>query len=482
MTTASPTRFNGKARRRPKLPMLCMDWSESSVEIALVGMRDSRPIVMQQWHLERVEGPILGAAPDEVGRWLAGQFREQEIPKRPVYVSIPRRQVVLKTFLQDNVAARDFTEAVLLQAESQYPMPLDQLVVDFVAQPAVDDRQSLVLAAAVAETTVVAIEAMMDAASLELKGIGLGELGLGRTPNTERATAMQLVVYAGEFNLELLAFRGGVPFLTQSLLVPSGEQELKGAIEKLIDHFKSRVEEFGLASGKSIYLRGPRASVIRPLFESRFDEILFEDEQSLRCLGLAQQFQHPESTVDFLSPRRPPDRTAARRRNIILATGVLLVASAALFAWLQATHDRLDRKLAERREQLDEIEKRLAGQQSTFDSVRAIQDWKDSRVEWSREISQVLDRLGDNERVYLERLQVESLTESTELNAQITGLARQSQDVLSAADRFVSDERAYAVTPGAIRPSGRDRYYRSSFDLGLRWPREQNSEATDVED
>lgn len=465
--------------------MLCIGWGDDALVVAQIGLSKSRPVLQKQWRLQRDSNSPADRDPLQLGLWLEEQWNRNQIPKSAVYVAVPRRQVVLKSFQQSVVQGVPLAETVLLQAESRYPMQMDQLVVDFVQLPSIQsENERIVLTGSIAKPIVNAIETTLDIAGLKLQGVGVGELGLGMLAHETDEHKFELSVLADEVGLEFVASRSGAVFLAQSLRMPLGESERNESIGKLIEHFESKIKDLGFPVPTCVCLYGSHSAAVEAIFASRFPNVIrgaIKERDSIRLQGLASIFNEPSANLNFLNPRKPPDRNANRRKKILrfaLVAGAVMVA---VSAWVFKIHTDLDKQLAKLNAQHAELRTQLEGTEPTLTAAQQISRWDESRVKWSGELDTLVKQLGSNERCFLKRIQLDSLPESDEVSARLTGLVREKEDALAIADRLVNDLQGYEVAPGPIRPSRQDPYYKSSFDLRISWVKDQEEESRDAQ-
>ena len=475
------TRKPKKSRnRKPKLPMLCVQWGESSVHIAHIGLRKSLPTIRKQWHFE-YEQPLLEANAEQLGSWLRAQFRQHGVPRQAAYVSVPRRKVATNSFPQQVIPGIHLAETVLLQAESRYPMEMSELVVDFVHQskPQRSETQ-VVLTGSIPSETISTLQAVFEYAAIPVIGIGVGEFGLGAMTYNATEREMELSVLVDDETIEIVAARFGVPFLSRSLNI-AGAPVGSESIGKLFDHVETKVIELGFPSPDAIRMYGPESASLKSMLSSRFTKVTIDEPEpsdEVRLKGLAASFNQ-SSYIDFLAPETPPDQNVIRRSMLIRVACLLAIAGLGLTVWLSRIHDDLDQQLSVLQTQQAGLQEKLVGSEETFAAAQEISRWDQSRVEWSDEINRILSLVGSNERCYLRRLQIDSLSETGRPSGLIVGLVREDKDALGIADRLVRAPEGYKVQPGPIRPSQQDPHYQATFDLKIEWDRESRRQMND---
>ena len=461
--------------------MLCLDWSEDALQVALVGLQKSRPQIQKHWCLKYQDGSLLDADASQVGPWLRRLWKEHGIPDQGVYVALPRRQVVLGSFRQQYLPGVDLAEAILLQAESRYHSQIDDLVVDFLQQPSPgDDDGCAVMTGAVSGAIVQRIKSWLSAASIDLLGLGVGELGLGWLPDGSECDKSRLSILVDDTTVEIVASHVGVPVVAQSLNVPNDRVQRIESLRRLIGHVMTATTDLGFSAPSQVRLFGADHDV-QELCAQQVGDVVIEEPKRLPLLrleGLAATFNRPGTNLDFVAPRRPPDRQAIRRNRLLVATGLIGLVAAGMSAWVYKAHADLDEQLAALKETQRSVEKKLVGSEPTFASAQAVSDWNDSRIDWSDEIHSLLVHVGDNQRCYLQRLQLDSVSGTESASALITGLVRENQDALQIAENLIGDSHDYKVAPGPIRPSKQDPHYKASFDLTVQW--ESSGEVNNV--
>lgn len=466
-----------------KRPHLCINWEDNVLTIAKMRIDDSRPVVDASWRVEHNPGVV--GDPRRLGKYLHEEFERQKIPFLPAFVAVPRRRLLMKSFLQREVADVDIVDAVLLQVESRYPAQLDELVVDFIDQPGPKEGgEQIILAGAAAVNVIDDLRTALQAASIQILGIGTAELGLASLTHRVCQHEMALSVLVDQDNLEFVISRSGTPLFSQSLPLPKSSTEHDSVIEKLLDHLEQRTAEFGFPPVESACVFGNAPPQIQASIEPRFENFQLMptgDAGLARLQGLTASFLLANRALDFNSPRQPVNHAAIRRNRRVLVACLCALVLGIAGVWLSKTQNQLDERIASLRDQHALIQGELDANQTVFAEAEAISDWSSHRTKWSVELHKLLDLIGSNQRCYLQRLRLDGETESAPVSVQVSGHVRQKDDALEIFDRLAFGQQGVQVFPGPIQPSDQDPYYGSRFDARIEW-HDTTKERTDVQE
>jgi type IV pilus assembly protein PilM len=135
-------------------------------------------------------------APDRVEAALRGAYRRCGSRQRRVAVALPASQVICKLCqLPASQAEAEMEAQLLAEADTLFPFPLDDLVIDFQALGVSPGRTGYrdVLVAACRQSTLQPLEALFEAAGLELDAVELDSIALRRLLPQRCASAAALL-------------------------------------------------------------------------------------------------------------------------------------------------------------------------------------------------------------------------------------------------------------------------------------------------
>lgn len=411
---------------------------------AVAGTATRGGVTVRAWvSAARPEGV---AAEDAValGAWIRGVLDGADIPRVGVVYAVPRSEVVLKRFSVPGAAGLDDGELgslVRLQMARQLTMPLESAVVDFapveertvIGAGAGDTRERGVVAGAMPGDRVEWCRGLTTTAGLKLARIGVrsfgvaalvaeisqrrgavmgvalgpasaefvivedGSLALARAADVARpAEAAEFEAYAERLGVEArrtwAGHRAGTAGGPCESVVVLGEGELARLAA-------ARCGAAVEAPGVTLALDGAELSVgvALPGEMSEHDR-----GAAAPLIGLLVEQARGARSLDFLNPRRAPDRAASRRRALLLA-----IAGAVVFgggAWQMGVWE-LDRLRGE----LRTLQQQRAETQGRYDAFlieharqKHLETWRGAQVDWLAHLERLRRQLPDPREAQLE--------------------------------------------------------------------------------
>ena len=363
-----------------------------------------------------------------VGAWARGELDRAKIGGSRAVFAAPRGDVVLKRLrLPPGVRDDDLPDMVRLQMARQLTMPAEGAAIDYVAM-----AQGDVLAAAMPQERLGFLRQVASAARLKIERVGLrasGVAALLAEPSSKRDGPV-LAVAPGAASVEFVVMHAGRPVFARC--ADLGLKELAGtdaaalperiAVEAkrtwmsyrggpesapieavLVPGEGSLAREIARRCGESLGIAWELAPLPARVVMPR-DMPEAERLKLAPLAGLVGEDMLAEPTLNFASPRRAPDRAAARRRTALLGAlaAILVVGSAVVIA-----KGRL-RSLEGRAATAHSKRLALAGEYAAFIKhearLRHLEQWEKSGVDWVAHAAWLSDLMPDPRAARLDSL------------------------------------------------------------------------------
>lgn len=405
-----------------------------------------------------------------IGHWLRQKLDAQGITTRHAVLVLPRQSAMLKLIDIPNVPHDELASLVLLQAESRFARPLDELCCDFLKLPG----KPFVLLASVPRQTLDLQTSILSEAGLETLTATIGELNLTHHDPDSLIGGAQLSVTATQDHAELILSQAGIPMAAMTVRRTGDEahdrRSLAAAVARMIASLPASLDVAHVGSvalfdshaaqlvpnGASI--EQPQAITIR-LMESQDTAI----EPALP-MSLASRAA-PNDSLDLLNPRRPVDPIAMSRRRA-QRWGLAAAALVCLGAFFAYEHSRtLNAEIAQLKRRDAELTKLIERGQTLLGTASFVEDWRHSQVDWPRELSHFVEQLPARDRAYLTRLTLDIAPDSSVPMLRASGLARETSDVLQLHQQLLTEQAGYSLQPHAIEPNPQDPLFKSRFDI-----------------
>lgn len=312
------------------------------------------------WRLVRRPDEIRSSEPGEIGAWLKRELGEGGISGGRVVLGAPRSEVVLKLITLPGGAsldAHELADVVRLQMLRQTAVAIEDAVLDYLpldAEQASSDRQ--VLVGAIPGDRLAWRRRVLDAAGLKFGGLrlrasGIAEL-IGASTGSEDAPSLGVAIGPASVEFALIE-RGRLVFARTADLPAIGDDRAalasRIAVEAKRTAMSFRVAQQTPDVGAVIVLGDDGlaretsercAEMLEVPSRTHLPTIQGIERlpgEAARALcplvGLAIQDEHERPGLDFVNPRRAPDKMQAKRRIAMAAVlGVLLIGGAGYVA------------------------------------------------------------------------------------------------------------------------------------------------------
>ncbi len=352
-----------------------------------------------------------------VGAWLGEKLRECGAGGAKVALSLPRGEVVIKRLVlpvAENVAHEDVVGAVRLQMSRQLSVPAEASAIDYIPLPSggagAEAGTQSVTAAALPGDRMDWCRAMGRAAGVKLSRIGLRCFGGGHVLSDEslRRDGSVLGVIPSASSVEFVVVEAGQLMLARAVDIGWPIDDSPAAIDAYADRVAVEAKRTWmshravagqvecqavivlgdgtgaekLASKCGAGLERPGSTLIPAGASLAKSEAEPAASIAAASVGLMLEEASQRPNLDFLHPRKAPDR-AARRRQLVLAGAFLAIiglGSPIVFAQIEISS--LDDELERVRRITQERQGELNDMWAEDARLRNLESWSSVKVDW----------------------------------------------------------------------------------------------------
>jgi len=375
----------------------------------LTGEVSSGGVRVRGWHVAARPANLRQTDAAALGTWLAGEVRTLGASRGRVVLVVPRHECVLKhlqvpTTPEGTVSAHDLAGIVRLQMIRQLALPLEGTLIDFVPP---SGSNGAVLAAAMPAERLAWWNDVSISAGIKPSRLTVGSVGAS-------VLLSDLHDRRGGPVLGIRTTPGGVEFL----VIESGGLGASRAIDLDRDSFDqpegwtSRVAMEARRTWMShVGARNVELDTVAVLGEGPETRALAEQcAQGLSCmpdtvrglqgqglpdgvpekhqgalvalLGLLFEEAAERPSLDFLHPRRAPDRAAVARKAVLIGSLGLIVLGSLLYVVADQSLSGLGRSLTLAQSERAALETEYAGFLVEHARTSHLEAWRASRVDW----------------------------------------------------------------------------------------------------
>lgn len=438
----------GTTPQRVPLPpkVLVVAWSANGASISVYQCSGSPQVRLDSFNIEWSEEEQHSY--EVIGDLISRELRQRGITVQDVVASIPRRFVVLKNLELPPTDQTSIADIVYLQCENLFPVSRSTLEIDFLEHESAADEDTSILVCAVPKPVVQLILESLRYARLKPLGLGIGELGIPLLSPSSGADELQFDLLASGNRFEFLISRNRLPVISHAGQAPDLESErgryiystmnrlLQAAAQRLPDLRVTKIHAYGdLDDDIVIEIRRAVQIPIQYHAESLTSEV--------KDLALLAAYEHPDQSIDLLSPRKPIDPAVEFRRKVVLYATIAAAVIVLFGLPLTWSNYRLDRQLAtikEERADLAQQVERLEPLEKTWKKLVAFER---ARVDYASELRAILDRFQPSEQMHLESLEISEASSSGVVVMRFVGRIKDREawtsltnDLLAATDRY----------------------------------------------
>ena len=453
-----------------------IDWMDPSVSAHEVVVRDGRVELVREFHARWPDTATPQESPDLAAEWLRQQLKQVGITAVNTIVCVPRRSVSLRLLEFPIVEDDELAALVMLQLETRTELLTDDRVYDYLPLPFVRNAEKRhVLMATMPRDKWREIVETTRGCGLNLLASGIGELAVDALTDVQ-TSGLTLNVLANHAKVEFVLSHGGAPLASHSARMPhDGQQQFAESISNVADRMVAALpESLSAIPLVRINLMGPHANALLAGARQHADCdvrcVPVAADHAVRPLALATCLSVSSDTVNFQSPRQPAEPGRARKQQLtrFLVGAIILVGLVGYC--IHDEHAKLQGEtlaLQDAGQKLEELNQRGA---STIEAWRFVDAWKQSTVDWSRELQMFSDQLPKVGTGYLTQIQLEHSGDSQLPLIRADGLAQDSESAMAVNRKLMQLAEKYEVQPHGIEPGTSDAQFQAAFrvEVGIR--------------
>ncbi|WP_442485288.1 hypothetical protein [Aeoliella sp. SH292] len=387
--------------------LLLLDWDDRQVR-ALFGSESGGSMRVREAASAELNGDPTAA---NIASALKPLVAGMQAGKAKVAVVLGGRDVQSRLLRVPPVPAEEMPDVVRLRASTEFPTVDDSAVIDYLPMPAIEDQSATVLAARVTEKMLamardVCTKLHLTLQHVVMRGCGVAEVATRAKPELVSGVHLIAALRGGE--LELVGIRDGKPAVIRTIPVPAdgdvesrataATREIRRTIAAVTSELNantidSRVwivgsdDDVGVAERTAralsrridtVDLRTVAGDVSWPADASAYSGML----------GCGHSIASRDVPLDFLAPRRPPEKKAPIRTYALagsLAAMVLLGGGWFIYSTVNGIETAITTANDERNKTLADLKKLEPEQKQSAE----IEKWLATDVNWLDEIDRV---------------------------------------------------------------------------------------------
>lgn len=472
------------------------DWGERRLcGIAAQVSRDHARVT-HVFDLAWPEGVNASTDPKKAGEWLQAELKKRGLEKAAALVSLPRERVVVRQLELPAAPDDELPELVRLQAATRSTRPLDSLFLDFLPLPQRDESSARdVLLATVVKETVDEVSAVLAAAEMELQAVGVSSIAaaeIAARAERRRGNAESGAILAvGQFEqrVEISVTRGDRVLMTHSTHISGTDErqdnlfvaaEISRSVVALERYLAGARIAHGYVFGSADEFAGLRKIIqdrigcavdpLDPLTDASVS-LKTEVPKSKRgmyagAVGMALAAGNATvPTLDFLHPRRPPEKRDIRREQLVYGGGGL--AAAALiglvgYFWYVSS---LDSKIESLQTQAGTLQTRINDGKGVVAAAGIVSEWQSHNLNWLDQLRDLGQTLPGTDQLYLNRLDVNANARNVIARVSGEGVAKERAAINELNQKLV--DRDLRVIPKQVTVDRDDPEYPYRFQLDV---------------
>lgn len=480
---------------------LALDWEHRQVcgldaEVSADGV-----VVRQAFVLDWPDGKSPDVDVPAAGSWLVEQFQKLGLTPKPVLVTVPREDAVVRVIEVPNVSDSELPDVVKYQAASKSARSLDTMLLDFLplpTRPGIAGRE--VLVATIGKEVVDAMRLVLSRTGCELAGISLTAPALvelvARCEKTEppldpQGTELTIIIHGQRVEIAFLRQRSLL--LTHSARLPDdatdADRQRQAVVAEVNRSLVALKRQFEDASVSRTWIWGDAEScrqlgeVIGKRFHCAVKVADPLKSPGITAIGINNVGSHALFTgpaglllsqagkltesLDFLHPRQPVVPKDFRRLYGLSAAAAAVVIFGSAF-WIRSVKVN-NRSEDARKAQAaaTDITDQLRMSKSAVEAADIVQKWNSPHASWLDRLSELTTVNESTERRYFSKLTMQSVAG---VNGEIIGncFAKDRDDVEDLSIKL-------SARPGIVVPvpepkgKGSDGDYTARFDLKITW-------------
>lgn len=448
-------------------PDAVIHWMEARVVLTCLNYDSSGTIVEASHVIAWNNDDERFSDPDRLGAYFAAEVSRSGLSIRRAVVSVRRQGTMVRAVDLGKICSEEVARAVALHVEGLEHSLNRELAWDFLVHRDESSSGQLATLVTCPANVINGIADTLTAAGIEVTGCVLGELALGSLQESA-GDHESCFVLANEQKLDVVLLRNGRPLTALATRMPESADASAAVVRQLVDRMQSALpQQLAIGHIDHFSVVGMRAvEVGRELKALGIGNVSLIDSQHPRdsiALAIGNTVVAQQPLPDLLHPTLPPDERRLQQvrwvKRGLVAASVAAAAVIGVMIWHQLLQSELTIVTA-----------RCNNAQAVLDhaapAVRKweyLSDWESQAIKVPEELTQLSALLPDAERVFLTRLQIEDVPGHQAPMLRVDGLAKGTTDVM-ALNRALLDAN-YSLRPHAIEPAGRDKQFRSQFQV-----------------
>ena len=414
---------------------LAIDAEHGAIHVAAGTVR-AGPVRVEKAVTVPVGEALSLANAADLGRQVRDALKAAGVQPGPVVAAVGRDRVIVKDVKIPKVSAAEEPAVVRFQASKDISEAADSIVQDyFTLDREEPDGQVRAVTVSVRKDVLNAYKALCQAAGLKLVALTPRPLGalaaLDRAVAAGAVTAPEIrrasvaVLTRGEKWGELVVARDGQAVFSRAVTATAltSEPMLLGELRRNLAVYNGQNPQQPVEALYVVEAAGPggwsgRIAAGLAIPVQAFDPLAGVAHSTppearghfATLAGLLQlRAKSAQLPIDFVNPRQPVSRDAAKRR--IVATAVSLLALVIIgglgFGYI---------KVQERQKKLTELVSKKTGYEQDLKvlaeddkRIKAFKEWDDSRINWLDEMYDLAARFPDVSKIQLEQFRAEPL-------------------------------------------------------------------------
>jgi Tfp pilus assembly PilM family ATPase len=447
--------------------LLAIEWDTHEARIA-VGRGRGKELVIEHAFAIKLKERDESSTEQSVGTQIAQELRSRGIGRVETLVAVGRANIELKQLNLPPAPEEELPELVRFQALRQFTTIAEDWPLDFVRASSTEADSISVLAAVISPDLVSQIRKTCDDADLQPKRLILRPFaGASLLRRHDRGVVQpcRLMLDLLTEEADLTVLDGEHLLLTRTVRLHSsdaGDVQARGLLGEIRRTIAAANNQLKTRRVEKVILCGDGSdhATIKQLIEQELtlETELFDPFAELGSAGLAPAkrpdhsgrfapllgmlFDEATGTppiIDFLHPRKKPEKANLRRRNTLIAATVgTMCLVALLLVWMQLSS--LDQEANDLRAQAAQLKKQVVAAEKTRKEELLVQSFLDRNINLLDEFDTLSQRLPSADKVLVTQL---NFAVQPETNLRIEGFTGGPSDFheiekqLRAADRPV---------------------------------------------
>jgi hypothetical protein len=479
--------------------LLALEWDAQEVS-AVAAQVARKSVQVKQFFVVAWPREIDAVGnPRQAGEWLKQELARQGIDAKEALVALPRELVSVKPLELPAVPDDELPDVVKLQAATKSALPLEQLKIDFIPASQNDGAQTRkVWLASLPRKAFDRMKHLAESAGLEVAGAGMTPVATAtvvalasqKRADSHNGTSLLISQRGKRVEISILGDQR-VLFSHAAMLHGETLQEQNQAILVDLNRCLVAADSEGIHSQKfaQVWLLGGDSQNV-DLVESlrrRFGCSVVTSLDPLTETGVsggrgdALKDRWPLAApagmllsraglgfegVDFINPRKPPEKRDQRKlRAALIAAGILLLLGGAFLNRQMALGD-LKAKVASLNKRKAELDERIDNGKAELEAAQTVEQWLGLKVDWISQFDELKQSFAAANGIYLSDFRVTPSSVKGEVaGVKATGYARKEDDVRALYRRLY--ELNYQANPYSISKSDSNGDYPIQFELSV---------------